>query len=128
VAAPTSPSQQVKLLLDEMHAPSIAEALTSDSLDVVAVASTLGLRGMPDADLLAHAATTGRAVVTENIVDFALLSNQWTTENRAHAGLIFTNPKRFNRATLSYPGNLITALRVFRDDPPIDGESWNWWL
>ncbi len=128
MASPTSPSREVKLLLDEMHAPSIADALTRDSWDVVAVASTAELRGMSDVDLLAHATTTGRALVTENIVDFAPLTNQWATANRVHAGLIFTNPKRFNRATLAYPGNLITALRSFLDDPPIDGESWNWWL
>ncbi len=128
MASPTSPSREVTLLLDEMHSPSIADALTRDSWDVVAVASTAELRGMPDADLLAYATTTGRALVTENIVDFAPLTNQWATENKAHTGLIFTNPKRFNRATLAYPGNLITALRAFLDDPPIDGESWNWWL
>jgi len=118
----------VKLLLDEMHAPSIADALTKDSLDVVAVASVADLRGVPDADLLAHAASSGRALVTENIVDFAPLANQWATEDRPHAGLIFTNPKRFNRATLAYPGNLMAALRSFHDDPPVDGQSWIWWL
>ena len=118
----------MKLLLDEMHGPSIADALTRNSWDVVAVASTTELRGSLDADLLAHAAATGRALVTENVVNFAPLTNQWATENRAHAGLIFTNPKRFNRATLTYPGNLIAALRTFLDDPPVNGESWNWWL
>ena len=71
MASPTSPSREVKLLLDEMHAPSIADALTRESWDVVAVASTAQLRGMSDVDLLAHATTTGRALVTENIVDFA---------------------------------------------------------
>ena len=43
-------------------------------------------------------------------------------------GVVFTNPKRFDRATLAYPGTLSTALRRFLDDPPIDGESWIWWL
>jgi hypothetical protein len=118
----------VKLLLDEMHSRSIADALTRVSWDVVAVASTAELRSMPDADLLAHAATTGRALVTENIVDFAPLTNQWAAENKSYAGLIFTNPKRFNRATLAYPGNLVIALRTLLEDPPIGGESWNWWL
>ncbi|MEA2000437.1 MAG: DUF5615 family PIN-like protein [Actinomycetota bacterium] len=85
------------------------------------------LRGMSDGDLLAYATASGRAVVTENIVDFAPLTTQWATENRPHAGLIYTNPKRFNRATLTYPGNLINALLPFLDNPPIDGESWTWW-
>lgn len=128
MASPTSPSREVKLLLDEMHAPSIAEALARDSWDVMAVASMADLRGMSDRNLLAYATADGRAVVTENIVDFALLTTQWAAENRPHAGLVYTNPKRFNRATLAYPGNLINALRTFLDDPPVDRESWTWWL
>ena len=118
----------MKLLLDEMHAPVIADALRRDSWDVVAVASTAQLRGMPDSDLFMHAVATGRTLVTENIVDFAPLATQWAIENKAHAGVVFTNPKRFNRATLTYPGNLIAALRTFLNDPPINGESWTWWL
>lgn len=128
MASPTSLAREVKLLLDEMHAPSIAEALTRDSWDVVAVAAEAELRGMPDHDVLAHSAASDRALVTENVVDFVPLASQWTGESRTHAGLIFTNPRRFNRATIAYPGNLITALRHFLNDPPIEGESWIWWL
>jgi len=128
VASPTSASREVKLLLDEMHAPSIADVLSEHSWDVLAVASTAELRGIADSDLLAHASTSGRALVTENIVDFASLASQWATENRTHAGLIYTNPKRFNRATLAYPGDLITALHAFLDTSSIEGESWIWWL
>lgn len=118
----------MKLLLDEMHAPSIADALTENSLDVIAVASLPDLRGLSDTDLLVHASSSGRALITENIVDFAPLANQWATENRIHPGLVFTNPKRFNRSTLAYPGNLMMALRSFLSDPPIAGQSWIWWL
>jgi hypothetical protein len=118
----------VKALLDEMHAPSIADALTEESFDVVAVAAQAGLRGMSDEDLLAFATTHERALVTENVADFMPLATQWAGVNRAHAGLIFTNPKRFNRATLAYPGNVVLALREFLTNPPITGGSWNWWL
>lgn len=118
----------MKLLLDEMHAPNIARALADDGEDVVAVAAEASLRGSPDANLLDHATTSGRALVTENIVDFAKLSELWATEGRSHAGLIFTNPKRFNRASVAYPGDVIAALRVFLKAPPIEGESWTWWL
>ena len=128
MASPTSTSRKVKLLLDEMHSPSIANALSKASWDVKAVASMTELRGMSDRDLLTYATASGRAVVSENIVDFALLAAQSAAENRPHAGLLYTNPKRFNRATLAYPGNLINALRTFLEDPPIDGESWTWWL
>lgn len=111
-----------------MHAPSIAEVLTQDSFDVVAVAADMELRGMSDDRVLAHASYAKRALVTENVVDYVTLAEQWAGEGRGHAGLILTNPRRFNRATIAYPGNLITALRLFLDDPPIEGESWVWWL
>ena len=118
----------MKLLLDEMHAPSVDDALTQDSFDVVAVAPEPELRGVLDEDLLAYAATERRVLVTENVADFVPLDAQWSGHRRSHAGLIFTNPKRFNRATLAYPGSLITALRQFLSEPPIGGESWIWWL
>ena len=69
-----------------------------------------------------------RALVTENVADFMPLATQWAGQRKPHSGLIFTNPKRFNRATLAYPGNLIASLCEFLTDPPIIGESWIWWL
>ncbi len=118
----------MRLLLDEMHAPAIADALTEAGFDVVAVAADPSLRGSSDAELLDHAATTGRALVTENVGDFTVLASARAVDGEPHAGLIFTNPSRFNRATLAYPGNLIVALRRFLEDPPISGDSWIRWL
>ena len=118
----------MKLLLDEMHAPSVAVDLTSEDFDVVAVAAQPDLRGMSDQELLAYAATERRALVTENVADFIPLATQWAGEHKTHSGLILTNPKRFNRSTLAYPGNLIASLREFLTNPPITGKSWIWWL
>ena len=118
----------MKLLLDEMHAPSVAVELTGESFDVVSVAAQTELRGMSDEELLAYAAHEQQALVTENVADFMPLATRWVDEHRTHSGLIFTNPKRFNRATLAYPGNLIASLREFLTYPPITGESWIWWL
>ena len=128
MASPTPTAREVKLLLDEMHAPGIADSLTEESFDVVAVAAQPALRGMTDEDLLTYATSDERALVAENVADFMPLATRWVDEHKAHAGLIFTNPKRFNRATLAYPGNLIASLREFLTDPPITGESWIWWL
>ncbi len=118
----------MKLLFDEMHAPRVAVKLTGEAFDVVAVATQPDLRGMADEELLAHAATEERALVTENVADFMPLATRWAGEHKTHSGLIFTNPKRFNRSTVAYPGNLIASLREFLTDPPITGESWIWWL
>lgn len=118
----------MKLLLDEMHAPGIADSLTDESFDVVAVAAQPALRGMTDEDLFSYATNGERALVTENVADFMPLAAQWAGAGRAHTGLIFTNPKRFNRATLAYPGNVIAALGEFLSNPPITGKSWIWWL
>jgi hypothetical protein len=64
----------------------------------------------------------------KGIVDFATIASRWVTNGRAHAGLIFTSPKRFNRATLAYPGNLVVALRELLRTPPDIGDSGTWWL
>ena len=45
-----------------------------------------------------------------------------------HCGLVFTSPRRFNRASRAYPGNLIAALGAFLESPPVEGRSWQWWL
>lgn len=118
----------MRLLLDEMHAPAVAAALNEAGFDVVAVAADPSPRGAGDADLLDHAAATDRVLVTENVGDFSVLAAARAVDGEPHAGLIFTNPSRFSRATLAYPGNLILALRSFLDAPPVGGGSWTWWL
>jgi predicted nuclease of predicted toxin-antitoxin system len=118
----------VKLLLDEMHAPAVAEALTDDGWDIVAVAARVSLRGAADEDLLAYAATEGRVLVTESIPDFAIIARRWAAEQRPHTGLIFTNPRRFNRATMAYPGNVVAALRALLEASFALDPSGIWWL
>lgn len=118
----------MRLLLDEMHAPAVAAALTEAGFDVVATAADPSLRVSSDADLLDHASATGRALVTENVGDFSLLAAARAVDGEPHSGLIFTNPTRFNRATLAYPCDLIAALRTFLDAPPVSGDSWIRWL
>lgn len=126
--SPARTAWALKLILDEMHAPRIADSLSDESFDVLAVAAQPGLRGMSDEELLSYATTSRRVVVTENVVDFMPLATQRVGEGKTHPGLIFTNPRRFNRATIAYPGNLLAALHQFLADPPVTGDSWVWWL
>jgi hypothetical protein len=118
----------VRLLLDEMHAGSVARALAGEGFDVVGVCEVLDLRGRPDDDLLGLAASQERAIVTENVRDFAALAELWARTGHVHQGIVFTSPDRFNRAAKAYPGNLIAALRSFLAAPPVEGQSWVWWL
>ncbi len=118
----------MRLLLDEMHAPIVAAALVDAGHDVVAVAADLSMRGCSDASLLQHAAESGRVLVTENIGDFSVLLQRRAAVGESHPGVIFTNPVRFNRASLAYPGNLISALADLLAEPPVEGNSWTWWL
>lgn len=111
-----------------MHAAVIAETLRDDGHDVVAVTEMPDLRGISDENLLEYGAVAERAVVTENIGDFVAIARRWVAAETPHAGLILTNPTRFNRASLAYPGVVIVALRDLLETSPITGDSWFWWL
>ena len=118
----------MRLLLDEMHSPVVARALSGRGHDVLAEAADPRLRGMADDELLRHGARTGSAIVTENVPDFAVLNSQWAAGAEAHAGLIFTPSATFDRRTAAYPANLIAALHHFLLRPPVEGDNWTWWL
>lgn len=118
----------MRLLLDEMHSPAAARILGQRGHHVIAVAREPLLRGMADDELLRHASNAGLAVVTENVPDFARLNAQWATGSVSHAGLIFTDPARFDRRSAAYPAGLIAALDHFLRQPPVEGRSWTWWL
>jgi predicted nuclease of predicted toxin-antitoxin system len=118
----------VRLLLDEQHSPRVAEALRKAGFDVVSAGEDDNTRNISDADLLSLAAREGRALVTENVKDFAPLAVQWAREGRPHAGIIFSHPEKFNRARSSYPASLIRALEEFLARGLVKGESWICWL
>src|SRR5262249_46354247 len=111
-----------------MHAGSVARALLAGGFDVVAACDSPDLRGRADDELLVAAASQQRASVTQNVRDFAPLADSWSRSGRAHSGIVFTSPGRFNRAAKAYPGDLIAALQEFLTNPPIESESWVWWL
>jgi hypothetical protein len=99
----------VKLLLDVHHSPRAAERLRERGYDVVAAATDQALSSMADEELLRHASTHGRAVVTENAKDFGAILRTWASTGERHAGVIFTSPRRFHRGSAAYPENLVVA-------------------
>lgn len=121
----------MKLLLDEMHAPAVAAELRASGHDAVAVTERPELIGISDHELLVAATAEGRALVTENVKDFAALSHRWTASGDGHAGLVFTHPRRFPRAARNHVGVLSEALGQFLEahaSALCEVESFVWWL
>ncbi|HEY5294114.1 MAG TPA: DUF5615 family PIN-like protein [Gaiellaceae bacterium] len=96
----------MKVLLHEMYPSLIARELQSRGHDVLSVRESPGA-GASDEQVLAHARSSGRAVVTENVRDFRPLAEALLVAGESHAGLVFTTGKRWPR---SEPGALIAAL------------------
>ena len=101
----------MKLLLDEMFPPSIAEGLRRKGRDVVAVQETPSRRGPSDPQLFVAAQLEQRGLVTENISDFVHVESAWRAEHEgAHRGLILVAPGAFPRHQRRTTGRLIEAL------------------
>ena len=118
----------MKLLLDEMHSPRVADALRAQGWDAIAVAAESTRRGRPDTELFEFAIETGRVIVTEDSGGFIRLANLSSVEGKPHYGLIITSRARFPRGSVAYPNTLITALRNFLAAPPAESDTWIRWL
>ena len=104
------------LLLDEMFSGTIAEHLRAKGHDVLAVVADPALIALPDEQILAHAASTGRALVTANIKDFVPLDARYRAASQAHAGLILVSVKTFPQDR-SYTAALTSALSALLEQP-----------
>lgn len=113
----------MKLLLDEMWSPAVAEALRQRGHDAEAVAARPDLRGASDETLFAVGLAEGRAIVTENVKDFCVLA---TTAVRAHPPLILTSSKAWPRADHNRTiGRLVKALdALLTANDEIEGKHW----
>lgn len=99
----------VRLVLDEMYSPRIAEELTKRGHDVVAVAADPALVGASDEQILRIATIGECTLVTENVRDFEILRTRWLKEGRSCAGLLYTSRQRFPRDK-KWTGRLVIAL------------------
>ncbi|HEV3309216.1 MAG TPA: DUF5615 family PIN-like protein [Chloroflexota bacterium] len=86
----------MKTLLDEMYPGALAEALAEAGIDAVTVGS-MGLQGRPDFDVFAAAISAGRAVLTENVGDFAHIAADHSTSGQTHPGILIALSSRFSR-------------------------------
>jgi hypothetical protein len=104
------------LLLDEMFSGLIAEQLRAAGHDVLAVVTDPALVTLSDDQILAHATTSGRALVTANIKDFMPLDARYRAASQTHGGLILVSSKTFPQDR-AYSAAITKALAALLDHP-----------
>ncbi len=106
----------MRLLLDEMYPPRLAEHLRARGHDVLAVAELAELIGPPDFEVARFAREQGRIVVTENVADFLRL------DTGHHPGLLSVSARRWPRRPQDLP-RLVRALAAWLDARPEDADE-----
>jgi len=103
------------LLLDEMFSDDIAVQLRAMGHDVISIVADPALVGLPDEQVLAYAATAGRALVTANIKDFVPLDSRYRAAGQPHAGLILIPTKAFPQSR-GFPAAITASLATLLSD------------
>jgi len=116
----------VRLLLDEMWPPAIADQLMRRGYDVEAVRARSDLRSKPDEAIFALAQEEQRAIVTEDVSGFRPLVAEALRTRGTHAGLVLTTDRVFPRGHPRTPGRLVSALDTLlvADADLRDREHW----
>jgi predicted nuclease of predicted toxin-antitoxin system len=100
----------LKLLLDEMYSSVHAEALRAAGIDAETVLE-LGLAGSSDPEVFAEALARDRALLTENVADFARIAAEHLTAGLHHPGVVIALSSRFSRRRVGI-GSLVGAIRA----------------
>jgi Domain of unknown function (DUF5615) len=103
----------LRLLLDEMYPPALTNALRGAGIDAVTV-SELGLAGRSDLDVLTAATAHIRAVLSENLADFARISADHLSAGQHHPGVLIALSSRFSRRPAGVPP-LVKAIQAIAD-------------
>jgi predicted nuclease of predicted toxin-antitoxin system len=111
----------VKLLLDEMYAPVVADQLRARGHDVVSVHDPeyRRLGGAPDEEVFAVALADERALVTENVPDFRRLEVDALARGEPVPALVFTSNRQFPRGEPGTIGHLVEALDALMSEAPM---------
>lgn len=96
-------------MLDEMFAPQIGQLLRQDGIDCVSVADDRLLCAQDDATILAAALEQGRALVTNNVIDFEPLRRNRVALGQPVPALVCTDDSTFPR-NRDYVGHTAAAL------------------
>lgn len=109
----------MRLLLDEMDAPTIALDLRERGYDAAPVHDAVApaLAGASNPEVLSAAQAGGRVLVTENARDFRPLEADLIARGGHHSGLIYTSNRQFPRGHPATAGQLVRALdALLRED------------
>lgn len=118
----------MRLCLDEHYSPQIAADLRSAGHDVTSVKERSELESLSDANLLSTMTDERRALLTENVGDFAPLIAQRGVDGESHYGIIYTSNHAMPRskATIGmYVEALTVTLNRFPgEDDFLNGVEW----
>ncbi len=108
----------MKLLLDEMYPPALAEALIEAGVEAITVAE-IGLAGRADPDVFAAACAESAVLLTENVADFVRIAAGQITTGLHHPGVLLALSSRFSRRPAGR-GALVAAVRALAREPLAD--------
>jgi len=123
-----SSAAPVRLLLDEMLSPAIAQQLRDLGHDVKAIKEDRVYEALSDPEVMSLARAQGRALVTNNLVDFRPLHHEAIAPGGSgHFGMVFM-PSDYRR-TKADTGRIVKALEAklaefSGDSDLVNGESW----
>jgi predicted nuclease of predicted toxin-antitoxin system len=93
----------VKLLLDEMYSPEIAENLRDLGYDVISAHERDDLAATDDQEIFRLMQHEERVIVTNNHRDFAPLANAALQARESFSGLVFTSDRSLPRTKQTIP-------------------------
>lgn len=117
----------MRLALDHHYSTRIAVALREQGHDAFAAVER-GWELLDDAEILAACVDERRALLTNNVADFAVLARKWAVEARPHHGLVFTSDAALPRA-MGTIGRYVAAIEHLmtangEDDALVDQVVW----
>lgn len=125
----------MKLLLDELWPPSIAEQLRRRGVDCIAAKEAGHVErycNIHDEEVFARAQEGERAIVTENVADYEKARAAWELERATpHHGVVYAVDPPFNRhKSEAVVGQMVRALDYVLQQLPAASEPLNraYWL